>query len=253
MVCGANLVYLDYEKPLSCHYCGQSRSANAHCQDGHFVCDQCHAKDHVGWTIGSDLYTYTCLDKRFAVPIHRRGGEIIITVGFRAKWSVGGLSGEGSRFNIAFTHDYPPGGLDMDRDDKYNDFTGPHWWARPAYNMRIRTRTDAAMLMYGGGLAAVGTNGVRRRRSVSRPRRKCSMVVLPAATTQRTSPRPIWARRTRSSIRVSTSWMTARCSTSPPPGCRVWLMRLMTSAPNSIWELYLAAASRVVPDVRSTR
>src|SRR3989304_3293439 len=30
-------------------------------------------------------------------------------------------------------------------------------------------------------------------------------------------------------------------------------MRLMTSAPYRIWELYLAAASRVMPEVRSTR
>jgi len=49
MVCGSPLVYLDRESPLKCHYCGESKTANAHCDQGHFVCDGCHSRDHVGF------------------------------------------------------------------------------------------------------------------------------------------------------------------------------------------------------------
>ena len=55
-----------------------------------------------------------------------------------------------------------------------------------------------------------GTKGETRIRSASSPSRKCSMAVLPAATTQWMSPRPISARSTRSSISVSMSWRMAR-------------------------------------------
>jgi hypothetical protein len=49
MVCGSPLVYLDRESPLKCYYCGESKTANAHCEQNHFVCDGCHARDHVGF------------------------------------------------------------------------------------------------------------------------------------------------------------------------------------------------------------
>jgi SAM-dependent methyltransferase len=49
LVCGAPLVYLDREAELKCHYCGQARRANARCEQGHFVCDACHAGDHIGF------------------------------------------------------------------------------------------------------------------------------------------------------------------------------------------------------------
>jgi MoaA/NifB/PqqE/SkfB family radical SAM enzyme/SAM-dependent methyltransferase len=49
MVCGAPLIYLDREAELKCHYCGQVRRANSHCEQGHFVCDACHASDHIGF------------------------------------------------------------------------------------------------------------------------------------------------------------------------------------------------------------
>ncbi len=49
MVCGSALAYLDREAELRCYYCGETRTANAHCEEGHFVCDGCHARDHVGF------------------------------------------------------------------------------------------------------------------------------------------------------------------------------------------------------------
>ncbi len=49
MVCGSPLVYLSEEAELKCYYCGETKAANAHCETGHFVCDGCHARDHVGF------------------------------------------------------------------------------------------------------------------------------------------------------------------------------------------------------------
>jgi SAM-dependent methyltransferase len=49
MVCGAKVVYLDHEVTLTCHCCGEAKAANARCEAGHFVCDRCHAADHIGF------------------------------------------------------------------------------------------------------------------------------------------------------------------------------------------------------------
>jgi SAM-dependent methyltransferase len=48
MVCGRPLVYLDRDRDLACHYCGQTRLANATCEAGHFVCDACHSENAFG-------------------------------------------------------------------------------------------------------------------------------------------------------------------------------------------------------------
>ncbi|MDK9718306.1 MAG: DUF5714 domain-containing protein [Trichlorobacter sp.] len=45
LVCGAPLVYHATEQQQSCHFCGTTLSANACCQQGHFVCDSCHTGD----------------------------------------------------------------------------------------------------------------------------------------------------------------------------------------------------------------
>jgi hypothetical protein len=49
MVCGSPLVYFAEEAELKCYYCSETKAANAHCEAGHFVCDGCHARDHVGF------------------------------------------------------------------------------------------------------------------------------------------------------------------------------------------------------------
>lgn len=49
MVCAAPLVYLHAEQELRCHYCGAVKRANARCEQGHFVCDQCHLGDHLSF------------------------------------------------------------------------------------------------------------------------------------------------------------------------------------------------------------
>ena len=45
MVCGAALVYHPTEQQATCHYCGRLLSSNAACEQGHFVCDDCHTGD----------------------------------------------------------------------------------------------------------------------------------------------------------------------------------------------------------------
>ena len=42
-VCGKPLVYFSEEKLMQCHICGKMKPANAACEDGHFVCDECHS------------------------------------------------------------------------------------------------------------------------------------------------------------------------------------------------------------------
>ena len=47
MLCGKPLVYLEEERQEACVFCGDQYSANAVCEQGHFVCDHCHGKDMV--------------------------------------------------------------------------------------------------------------------------------------------------------------------------------------------------------------
>lgn len=42
MVCGKPLRYLESPEQRECVYCHQTKTANATCEDGHFVCDRCH-------------------------------------------------------------------------------------------------------------------------------------------------------------------------------------------------------------------
>ncbi len=47
LVCGKPLVYFDSERKLTCSFCGGEFASYASCEDGHFVCDECHAKEGV--------------------------------------------------------------------------------------------------------------------------------------------------------------------------------------------------------------
>lgn len=44
LICGKPLVYHDEMKQVACHGCGMVQSTNATCEDGHFICDSCHAE-----------------------------------------------------------------------------------------------------------------------------------------------------------------------------------------------------------------
>ena len=41
-VCGKPLIYFTEEKLLECRLCHRMMPANAACEDGHFICDDCH-------------------------------------------------------------------------------------------------------------------------------------------------------------------------------------------------------------------
>jgi len=78
MVCGAELHYFTDIHTLPCSYCGRELSANASCENKHFVCDDCHRENGLqvikgicNWTWETDLIT---LLKRIrshpAIPMH---------------------------------------------------------------------------------------------------------------------------------------------------------------------------------------
>jgi len=60
LLCGAELLYFDVDRSLSCFYCGRSLPANTQCVNGHFVCDSCHSADAVG------IIRQVCLNSREA-------------------------------------------------------------------------------------------------------------------------------------------------------------------------------------------
>ena len=43
VICGKPLIYFTEEKLLECRICHQKKPANAACEDGHFICDECHS------------------------------------------------------------------------------------------------------------------------------------------------------------------------------------------------------------------
>lgn len=44
LICGKPLVYFDDAKEMECSICHRTFENNASCEDGHYVCDECHGK-----------------------------------------------------------------------------------------------------------------------------------------------------------------------------------------------------------------
>lgn len=44
LICGRELKYFDKAKTMKCSVCGKSFESHASCEDGHYVCDNCHAE-----------------------------------------------------------------------------------------------------------------------------------------------------------------------------------------------------------------
>lgn len=44
LVCGKPLVYFENAKMMECSICHRTFENNASCEDGHYVCDECHSK-----------------------------------------------------------------------------------------------------------------------------------------------------------------------------------------------------------------
>lgn len=55
MICGKPLVILTEPKNLNCKYCGKEERVESCCEDGHFVCDQCHIH------VAADIIEKECL------------------------------------------------------------------------------------------------------------------------------------------------------------------------------------------------
>jgi MoaA/NifB/PqqE/SkfB family radical SAM enzyme/SAM-dependent methyltransferase len=78
MVCGAPLEYLPEDRDAQCHYCGRTRTANARCAEGHYVCDDCHSSDALEVienicresTETDMLALFARLRRHRAVPVH---------------------------------------------------------------------------------------------------------------------------------------------------------------------------------------
>jgi hypothetical protein len=58
MCCGSQILYLEQDLEKACYYCGNMSPANAVCEKGHFVCDNCHSGDAV------DVVKHICLTTR---------------------------------------------------------------------------------------------------------------------------------------------------------------------------------------------
>ena len=58
MICGQPLVILAEPRVLSCQYCGKEERVESCCEDGHFVCDQCHIH------AATDIIREVCLTTR---------------------------------------------------------------------------------------------------------------------------------------------------------------------------------------------
>lgn len=44
ILCGAKLVYLDTPKEMECIYCHKKVMSQVSCENGHFICDECHSE-----------------------------------------------------------------------------------------------------------------------------------------------------------------------------------------------------------------
>ena len=44
-ICGKPLLYQTEAVAMKCIFCGRENLTNIHCPDGHYVCDQCHARE----------------------------------------------------------------------------------------------------------------------------------------------------------------------------------------------------------------
>lgn len=56
MVCGKPLIYFSDGRKCQCVYCGRTFSENSLCENGHFVCDSCHAED------GLKIIEHICME-----------------------------------------------------------------------------------------------------------------------------------------------------------------------------------------------
>jgi len=49
LICSEDLVYLEEKAQMECAICNETKWADAQCQSGHFICDQCHSNNPDDW------------------------------------------------------------------------------------------------------------------------------------------------------------------------------------------------------------
>ncbi|MDU9376937.1 hypothetical protein McpSp1_15780 [Methanocorpusculaceae archaeon Sp1] len=87
LVCGAPLHYRDTAEEMTCSVCGRKFSSNARCENGHFVCDACHASPAISAIRSICLETqsknpFTVATAMMHSPsVHMHGPEHHILVG----------------------------------------------------------------------------------------------------------------------------------------------------------------------------
>lgn len=57
LVCGGDLKYLDKAELMACHICHTEHMSNIRCEDGHFICDDCHIARGIDFIVDSCLST----------------------------------------------------------------------------------------------------------------------------------------------------------------------------------------------------
>lgn len=64
LLCGEDLIYYEKAKKMKCVFCNKEEESYASCRQGHYVCDQCHAKK------GIDIIMEYCKNSLSKNPIH---------------------------------------------------------------------------------------------------------------------------------------------------------------------------------------
>lgn len=87
LLCGKKLVYFETARPMECSVCHRTVESTACCEDGHFICDVCHAARGVDVTVETCLHTpsknpITIMRTLMNQPcIHMHGPEHHVLVG----------------------------------------------------------------------------------------------------------------------------------------------------------------------------
>jgi len=63
LICGKDLSYMNDNQTLECMYCRDTFESNVSCEDGHYICDQCHSKG------ANDLVEQFCVSSDSKDPI----------------------------------------------------------------------------------------------------------------------------------------------------------------------------------------
>ena len=68
LICGGELVYSPSLQPMKCGYCGQEWESQAAWENGHYICDVCHASPAI------EIIRRTCLHATSLNPVQLATG-----------------------------------------------------------------------------------------------------------------------------------------------------------------------------------